>query len=126
VILAFAPPEEEGVMAKNKRNGRNGRRRNHTESGAHAAAPRRRTAVSTFNNTPGGIVRGVLRTLAVLTVGTVEVTQAVLTSTIRGAVTVVQEAVDGVRTIGSDVIGAGSSGRRSLPGRGREDERRAA
>jgi hypothetical protein len=109
-------------MAKAKRNGR---RRNHTPSAA-AAAPRRRAAASTVGNAPSGIVPGVLRTLAVLTVGAVEVTQAVLTSTIRGAVTVVQEAVNGVRTIGSDVIAGGSSVTRSLPGRGREEERRAA
>jgi hypothetical protein len=107
-------------MAKAKRSGR---RRNHIQSTAAVAAPRRRGVASTLDDTPRGIVPGVLRTLAVLTVGTVELTQAVLTSTIRGAVTVVQEAVNGVRTIGSDVIVGGSS--RALA-RGREDERRAA
>ena len=121
-------------MAKAKRSGR---RRNHAQSAGAVAAPKRRAAASTLAIAPSGIVPGALRTLAVLTVRVVEVTQAVLTSTIRGAVTVVQEAVNGVRTIGSDVIVGGSSMTRAgfagrvrdeqprAPGRGRQ-ERRAA
>jgi hypothetical protein len=74
-----------------------------------------------------GIVPGVLRSVGVLAVGTVGLAEAVLTTAVRGAVSVVQEAVEGVWTIGAEVIGRGGGAmRRREPSEERRDERRAA
>jgi hypothetical protein len=81
-------------MAKRTRTSRN-------RQGARShVASRRGNAQTTLGVTPTGILPGVLRTVGVLTIGTVELVATVLATAVRGAVTVGQLAVDGVRSIG--------------------------
>src|SRR5215470_7671905 len=58
-----------------------------------------------------GIVPQTLNAVAVLSVGTVRLAETLVTTALRGVVNVAVEAVDGVRTIGSDVLNGTSSSR---------------
>ena len=102
-------------MAKRKRTSRN--RNNSRGRGAPNAhvAP-----VVPATSMPRGIVPGLLGTVGLLAVGTVELAATVLTTAVRGAVTVAKEAVGGVWAIGSDVV---TGGRMTRPSRASVDER---
>lgn len=105
------------MAVQTRRRGNRARTRTMTDRGEATEAPSRATGAVT------GLVPQALNTVAVLSVGTVRLAETLLTTTLRGVVNVAVEAVDGVRTIGSDVFnGASSTGARE-PGRPRREAR---